>query len=234
MYKSRSLAAEAIKKGRVKLNSEPVKPAHMVKVGETYTLSFPQQSKKVIEVTALLEKRQSFDIARQDATAFKFNKHVSSYTFYTSHGTVSAPQDVLLQGYSPISPVDTFSAHYSYTSKLNLINIPVQANWHFLAGEKLDLSAGIGLNMSYVISRQTHLSLIKEHLTNDIYTSQVNVNRLNASLLLSLGCDIRLRRHLYLTLAPAYRYGLNNMSATPGIQFRPGYFSGSAGISIRF
>lgn len=68
MYKSRSLAAEAIKKGKVKLNDEAVKPAHMVKVGETYTLAFPQQTKKVIEVTALLEKRQSFDIARQHYT----------------------------------------------------------------------------------------------------------------------------------------------------------------------
>lgn len=65
MYKSRSMAAEAIKKGRVKLDQVAVKPAHTVKIGETYTLLMPQQVKKIIEVTAILEKRQSYEIAKQ-------------------------------------------------------------------------------------------------------------------------------------------------------------------------
>lgn len=68
MYKSRSMAAEAIKKGKVKLNEVAVKPAHMVKVGETYTLSYPQQVKKIIEVTALLDKRQAYEVAKQHYT----------------------------------------------------------------------------------------------------------------------------------------------------------------------
>lgn len=65
MYKSRSLASEAIKGGKVKLNDEPVKASHLVKIGEVYTLSYPQHIKKVIEVTAFIEKRQSFEIAKQ-------------------------------------------------------------------------------------------------------------------------------------------------------------------------
>lgn len=65
MYKSRSMAAEAIKKGKVKLDQVAVKPAHTVKIGETYTLLMPQQVKKIIEVTGILEKRQSYEIARQ-------------------------------------------------------------------------------------------------------------------------------------------------------------------------
>ncbi|MBS1636756.1 MAG: RNA-binding S4 domain-containing protein [Bacteroidetes bacterium] len=68
MYKSRTLAAEAIKGGKVKLDENPVKAAHVVKIGETYTLTFPQQVKKIIEVTGLLEKRASYEIARQHYT----------------------------------------------------------------------------------------------------------------------------------------------------------------------
>lgn len=67
MYKSRTLAAEAIKGGKVKLNGDNFKPSHVVKVGEHYTMSIGYD-KKIIEVTALIEKRQSFEIAQQHYT----------------------------------------------------------------------------------------------------------------------------------------------------------------------
>jgi ribosome-associated heat shock protein Hsp15 len=62
MYKSRTLASEAIKGGKVKLDGQNFKPSHVVKIGERYTMSIGS-TKKIIEVTALIEKRQSFDIA---------------------------------------------------------------------------------------------------------------------------------------------------------------------------
>lgn len=65
MYKSRSLAADAIKGNKVKLNDELVKAAHIVKVGERYTLTMSQGIKKIIEVVDFIEKRQSFEIAKQ-------------------------------------------------------------------------------------------------------------------------------------------------------------------------
>jgi ribosome-associated heat shock protein Hsp15 len=64
MYKSRSLASDAIKSNKVKLNDEIVKAAHIVKIGERYTMSFPQGVKKIIEVTGIIDKRQSFEIAK--------------------------------------------------------------------------------------------------------------------------------------------------------------------------
>ena len=64
MYKSRSLASDAIKGNKVKLNEEIVKAAHIVKIGERYTMSFPQGVKKIIEVTGIIDKRQSFEIAK--------------------------------------------------------------------------------------------------------------------------------------------------------------------------
>jgi len=64
MYKSRTLASEAIKAGKVKRDNENFKPSHIVKVGERYSMTI-SIVKKIIEVSALLEKRQSFDIAKQ-------------------------------------------------------------------------------------------------------------------------------------------------------------------------
>ncbi len=67
MYKSRTLAAEAIKGGKVKLDGESVKASHLVKVGEWYTMNIGHH-KKIIEVTGLLEKRGSFDLAKEHYT----------------------------------------------------------------------------------------------------------------------------------------------------------------------
>lgn len=64
MYKSRTLASEAIKTNKVKCDNENFKPSHLVKVGERYSMTI-STVKKIIEVTALIEKRQSFEIAKQ-------------------------------------------------------------------------------------------------------------------------------------------------------------------------
>jgi ribosome-associated heat shock protein Hsp15 len=66
MYKSRSLASAAIKGNKVKLNDEIIKAAHIVKIGERYTMSFPQGVKKIIEVTGIIDKRQSYEIAKEN------------------------------------------------------------------------------------------------------------------------------------------------------------------------
>lgn len=64
MYKTRTIAASAIKGGKVKLNNENFKPSHLVKIGEQYILSIGT-IKKIIEVSGLLDKRGSFDMAKQ-------------------------------------------------------------------------------------------------------------------------------------------------------------------------
>ncbi|MBA2614071.1 MAG: RNA-binding S4 domain-containing protein [Bacteroidetes bacterium] len=67
MYKSRTLASEAIKGGKVKLEGDNFKPSHLVKVGEKYTLTI-SDIKKIIEVTALIEKRGNFELAQKHYT----------------------------------------------------------------------------------------------------------------------------------------------------------------------
>jgi ribosome-associated heat shock protein Hsp15 len=64
MYKSRSLATTAIKGGKVKVNDQPIKASHSVKIGERFTLMIGH-TKKILEVVALTENRGSFDIARK-------------------------------------------------------------------------------------------------------------------------------------------------------------------------
>ncbi|TYP98552.1 heat shock protein Hsp15 [Sphingobacterium allocomposti] len=56
IFKTRSLATEACKAGRVKLNGQNVKPSYVVKVGEVYAIQKGVE-RKVIKVTGLLERR---------------------------------------------------------------------------------------------------------------------------------------------------------------------------------
>lgn len=65
VFKSRSLASEAIKGGKVKLNEANLKPSHLVRPGELYTISVSANHKKIIEVTALTDKRGNFETAKK-------------------------------------------------------------------------------------------------------------------------------------------------------------------------
>lgn len=56
IFKTRTLAADACKAGRVKLDSQNIKPSHEVKAGEIYQVSKGIE-RKVIRVTGLLESR---------------------------------------------------------------------------------------------------------------------------------------------------------------------------------
>ena len=55
-FKTRSIATEACKAGRVKLNGQNLKPSHVVKIGEVYTVQKGIE-RKVIKVSGLLERR---------------------------------------------------------------------------------------------------------------------------------------------------------------------------------
>ncbi len=56
LFKTRTLAADACKAGRVKLEGNNIKPSHEVRFGETYQVS-KGPDRKVVRVTGLLESR---------------------------------------------------------------------------------------------------------------------------------------------------------------------------------
>ena len=56
IFKTRSLATEACRAGRVKLEGRSVKPATLVKAGEVYQVQKGIE-RKVLKVTGLLDKR---------------------------------------------------------------------------------------------------------------------------------------------------------------------------------
>lgn len=56
IFKTRSLATEACKAGRVKFDGQNIKPSHEVKIGEVYNISKGIE-RKTIRVTGLLENR---------------------------------------------------------------------------------------------------------------------------------------------------------------------------------
>ncbi|MEJ7779410.1 MAG: RNA-binding S4 domain-containing protein [Daejeonella sp.] len=55
-FKTRSISTEACKAGRVKMAGQNLKPSHIVKTGEVYTVQ-KGSNKKIIKVVALLERR---------------------------------------------------------------------------------------------------------------------------------------------------------------------------------
>ena len=64
IFKTRTMASEACKAGRVKLDGQNIKPSHEVRIGETYHTSKGIE-RKVILVTGLLENRADAKTAAQ-------------------------------------------------------------------------------------------------------------------------------------------------------------------------
>ena len=58
LFKTRSLAADAIKGGKVKVDDNPVKPSHEVKVGDVIQVQI-EQLHKVVEVKTVVKNRVS-------------------------------------------------------------------------------------------------------------------------------------------------------------------------------
>jgi ribosome-associated heat shock protein Hsp15 len=56
LFKTRTLASDACKAGRVKLDSKNIKASYEVKIGDTYQVS-KGPDRKIIRVTGLLESR---------------------------------------------------------------------------------------------------------------------------------------------------------------------------------
>jgi ribosome-associated heat shock protein Hsp15 len=62
LFKTRSLATDACKSGKVKLEGRTIKPSHEVKTGEVYTFSSNQLT-RTVRVKALLQNRVSAKLA---------------------------------------------------------------------------------------------------------------------------------------------------------------------------
>lgn len=56
VFKTRSLATDACKAGRVKLDQNSIKPSQVVKIGDVYHIQ-KSQRKIIVKVTALLDRR---------------------------------------------------------------------------------------------------------------------------------------------------------------------------------
>jgi ribosome-associated heat shock protein Hsp15 len=62
VYKTRSVATEACRNGRVKVNGQAVKPSHEIKIDEVVAINLHSMT-KTIKVTGLLQNRVSAALA---------------------------------------------------------------------------------------------------------------------------------------------------------------------------
>ena len=87
IFKTRSLAAEACEKGRVKLNGTAVKASKNVNVNDAYEIK-AEERKWVIKVTGLLDHRVQYSEAIKyyiDLTPAEENEHnqIQTSSFHT-------------------------------------------------------------------------------------------------------------------------------------------------------
>ena len=80
LFKTRSLAAEACEKGRVKLNGDSMKPAKTVNLGDEYEIK-TEARKWVIKVTGLLETRVAYTDAINNYQDITPAEELNSITF---------------------------------------------------------------------------------------------------------------------------------------------------------
>lgn len=66
LFKTRSIATDAIDRGKVSCNSLKVKPNKTVHIGETYEVKMDGGFTKTVQVTGLIAKRQSYEVAIQN------------------------------------------------------------------------------------------------------------------------------------------------------------------------
>lgn len=93
LFKTRSLATEACKAGRVKLNGQNVKPSYLVKQGERYTIQKGIERKEIL-VTGLLERRvdaktavQYYEDHTPEEETFKFKSTFHAPILKRDRGT---------------------------------------------------------------------------------------------------------------------------------------------------
>ena len=56
-FKTRSVAAEAVRAGHVRLNGQRVKPAHAVKIGDALTVELREDSARDVRIAAIPARR---------------------------------------------------------------------------------------------------------------------------------------------------------------------------------
>jgi|GEM_PF-4615262 len=200
----------------------------------TYNASVKMEYKLFKKVAVSIGLNYSYFTAQQDATIFYFNKNqTADFIFYSSYGPMAVNMNTMLQDFNPAPWITTLKASYSYTSKINMLQVPIEAKWYFINGKKLNLYTVLGASGMFVVSERTNLSVIKEHMTNNLSYNQVNTTKFNALLMLGLGGDVRLYKKLYFTVDGGFRYGTANLSNTAGIKTYPTYFSINGGLKIR-
>lgn len=163
-------------------------------------------------------------------TDFVFDKNLTSdYVFNTAVGPLNMSKEDMLNGLFVQAPTPVFPAKYRYDAFINAVNVPIEAQFNFWNSSRFNIYCSAGVNTTYVISQRSHLSVIKEEVTNSVSFSDVKVNKLNYLMLFGLGADVKLKNNFYLRVAGMYKYSLTSL-CTDAVNFKPNYLSAQVGL----
>lgn len=173
--------------------------------------------------------------ASQSEKELSFQKNLTNTTFIpTSYGDLAVDPATLMDGFSPMAPIPTFTTKYSYQIIYQAINIPLTFKFYPVKKDKLSVSAFAGLSTQKIISQTTTLTFYKESFTNVLNYNSTIPSKINFSLLFGLGCELKLYKNMYFVAEPRIRYGLSNMNSSSPARSKVLYLDGSAGIKISF
>lgn len=170
----------------------------------------------------------------KESSVVRFSKYITEpYSIYSSLGEMKVDANVMLAGYTLAGMADTIGFKATYKQEIKFINIPINVKLNLLK-KNINVYILAGLNSQIAIKQKSTLNILKETFTTTIVYNDVKVNRLYFSALFGVGAEWRVYRRLGIFIEPTMRYGLSNLSKTPGIKTRPIVVGANAGINITF
>ena len=159
----------------------------------------------------IIGMRNDIEIARFGYTTgvnllFHCSKNVGLETGiqYSTKGYSSKYREIIFQIPEPGLP-EKFKSTYSY----QYVGIPLKARFVF-GDNKIRLLSSVGIITNWLlqVKQSTVLAYADGRMESSKQSSKEDFNRLDLSPIVSVGIDYRFSDKLYLSVEPAFRYGL--------------------------
>jgi Outer membrane protein beta-barrel domain len=172
----------------------------------------------------------------QEEHAAVFDRYVNeSFVFHSSLGDMAVDHATMLDGYSPLAPssITQFPFRYTYSQQVKFIQMPLELKYGFNF-KRMGLSLIAGVNTQYAFKQHGEVDIIKEHVTNVITYTTLNIRPFNFSGILGICADFKLTNRFSLYLEPHTRINFTSIGKSANVKSTPYFFGANAGLAIHF